>query len=101
MPRVLLACSLGFGVMCSVVNSEMQCVNVSAGRTCLSVVVNVCASFRISVSVPCVLLTCSCLKPCIVKLRNGEVQSICAGASVVVNVAVGISTSNGVRLFVP
>ena len=30
-----------------------------------------------------------------------EVQGICAGASVGVRVAVGISTSSGVRLFVP
>ena len=64
-------------------------------------VVNVSSSFRISVSVPCELFTCGDFKRSIVVLGNGEVQSICAGASVGVNVGVGISTSSGVRLFVP
>ena len=62
MPKVLLACTLGFCIVCSVVDGEEKGVNVRARRTSLCVVVNVCASFRISVSVPCVLFTCRCLE---------------------------------------
>ena len=101
MPGELFACSLGFGIVGAVVDGEVKSVNVRAGRTCLCVVVNVGASFRIRVSVPYVLLACSCLKRCIVMLGNCEVQSVSAVASVGVNVAVGIITSSGVRLFVP
>ena len=50
------------------VDGEVKCVNVCAGRTCLCVVVNVGASFRIRVSVPDVLLASSCLERCIVML---------------------------------
>ena len=64
--------------MGAVVNGEVKCVNVRARRTCLSVVVSVGSSFRIRVSVPDVLLACSCLERCIVMLGNREVQSICA-----------------------
>ena len=78
MPKVLLACTLGFCIVCSVVDGEEKGVNVRARRTSLCVVVNVCASFRIRVSVPDVLLACSCLERCIVMLGNREVQSICA-----------------------
>ena len=101
MPKVLLACSLGFCIVCSVVDGEEKGVNVRARRTYLCVVVSVGASFCVCVSVPYVLLACSCLKRCIVMLGNCEVQSVSAVASVGVNVAVGISTSSGVRLFVP
>ena len=78
MPKVLLACTMGFCIVCSVVDGEEKGVNVRARRTSLCVVVNVCASFRIRVSVPDVLLACSCLERCIVMLGNREVQSICA-----------------------
>ena len=57
MPRVLFASSLCFGVMGAVVDCEVKGVNIGAGRTSLSVVVNVGASFSIGVSVPSVLLT--------------------------------------------
>jgi hypothetical protein len=87
--------------MSSVVDCEVKGVNVRARRTCLCVVVDVGASFSIRVSVPYVLLACSCLKRCIVVLGNCEVQSVSAVASVGVRVAVGIITSSGVRLFVP
>ena len=70
MPKVLLACTLGFCIVCSVVDGEEKGVNVRARRTSLCVVVNVCASFIIRVSVPDVLLACSCLKRCIVMLGN-------------------------------
>ena len=101
MPKVLLACTMGFCIVCSVVDGEEKSVNVCAGRTCLCVVENVGASFRIRVTVPSVLLTCGDFKRSIVVLGNSEVQGICAGASVGVNIGVGISTSSGVRLFVP
>ena len=35
MPRVLLACSLGFGIVRAVVDGEEKGVNVRARRTCL------------------------------------------------------------------
>ena len=83
------------------VDGEEKGVNVRARRTCLCVVVNVGASFSIRVSVPYVLLACSCLECCIVMLGNSEVQSICAGASVSVRVAVGVCARTGVSLFMP
>ena len=101
MPKVLLACTMGFCIVCSVVDGEEKSVNVCAGRTCLCVVIYVCASFSVCVSVPSVLFTCGDFKRSIVVLGNCEVQSVSAGASVGVDVAVGISTSSGVRLFVP
>ena len=64
--------------MSSVVDCEVKGVNVRARRTCLCVVVDVGASFRIRVTVPGVLFTGSCLEGCIVMLGNREVQSICA-----------------------
>ena len=68
MPKVLLACTMGFCIVCSVVDGEEKGVNVPARRTCLCVVVNVGASFSIGVSVPYVLFACSCLERCIVML---------------------------------
>jgi hypothetical protein len=68
MPKVLLACSLGFCIVGAVVDCEVKGVHIGAGRTCLCVVVDVCASFIIRVSVPDVLLACSCLERCIVML---------------------------------
>ena len=59
--------------MSSVVDCEVKGVNVRARRTCLCVVVDVGASFRIRVSVPDVLLASSCLERCIVMLGNSEV----------------------------
>ncbi len=87
--------------MSSVVDCEVKGVNVRARRTCLCVVVNVGASFRIRVSVPGVLFTCGDFKRSIVVLGNCEVQSVSAGASVSVHVVIGICSSSGVSLFVP
>ena len=101
MPKVLLACTMGFCIVCSVVDGEEKGVNVRARRTYLCVVVSVGASFRIRVSVPDVLLAISCLERCIVMLGNREVQSVGAGAIVGVRVAIGINTKSGVSLFVP
>ena len=101
MPKVLLACTMGFCIVCSVVDCEGESVHIGAGRTCLCVVIYVCASFSVCVSVPSVLFTCGDFKRSIVVLGNGEVQSICAGASVGVNVAVGVCARTGVSLFVP
>ena len=64
-------------------------------------VVSVGASFRIRVTVPSVLLTGRDFKRGIVVLRNCEVQSVGAGASVSVRVAVGVCARSGVSLFVP
>ena len=101
MPKVLLACSLGFCIVGAVVDCEVKSVNIGAGKTCLCVVVNVGASFRIRVSVPSVLLTGRDFKRCIVMLGNSEVYGICAGASVGVRVVVGVRASSGVSLFMP
>ena len=87
--------------MSSVVDGEVKSVNVCAGRTCLCVVENVGASFRIRVTVPSVLLTCGDFKRSIVVLGNSKVQGICAGASVGVRVVVGVRASSGVSLFMP
>ena len=55
-PRELLACSLCFDVMCSVVNSEVQ--SVSAGTTvCVIVVVSVYSCGSVSQIMPGVLFT--------------------------------------------
>ena len=78
MPKVLLACTMGFCIVCSVVDGEEKGVNVRARRTCLCVVVDVYSSFSIRVSVPSVLLTCGDFKRSIVVLGNSEVQSVCA-----------------------
>ena len=83
------------------VDCEVKGVNVRARRTCLCVVVDVCASFCVCVSVPYVLFTCRDFKRCIVVLGDSEEQGICAGASVGVNVAVGVCARTGVSLFVP
>ena len=57
-PRVLFACSLCFGVMCSVVNSEVQ--SVSAGTTVsVIVVVSVCSGGSVCQTMPNVLFACS------------------------------------------
>ena len=73
MPRVLFASSLCFGVMGAVVDVEVKGVNIGAGRTCLCVVVDVYSSFSIRVSVPYVLLACSCLESRVVMLGYTEV----------------------------
>ena len=101
MPKVLLACTMGFCIVCSVVDSEVKDVNVCAWRACLCVVVNVGASFSIRVTVPSVLFTVGDYKRCIVVLGNSEVQSVGAGAIVGVRVAIGINTRSGVSLFMP
>ena len=59
--------------MGAVVDGEVKSVNVRAGRTCMCVVIYVCASFRVRVSVPDVLLACSCLESYVVMLRDTEV----------------------------
>ena len=64
--------------MGAVVDCEVKCVNVRARRTCLCVVVDVCASFCVCVSVPYVLFTCRDFKRCIVVLGDSEEQGICA-----------------------
>ena len=87
--------------MSSVVDCEVKSVNGSARRTCLCVVIYVCASFSVCVSVPSVLFTCGDFKRSIVVLGNSEVQSVCAGASVSVCVVIGIYSSRIVGLFMP
>ena len=87
--------------MSSVVDGEVKSVNVRAGRTCLCVVVSVGASFRIRVIVPSVLLTCSCLKRCIVMLVNSEVQSVSAGTTVSVIVVVSVYSCGSVSQIMP
>ena len=87
--------------MGAVVDVEVKGVNIGAGRTCLCVVVSVGASFSIRVTVPSVLFTCGDFKRSIVVLGNCEVQSVGAGASVSVCVAVGVCARTGVSLFVP
>ena len=62
MPCELFACGLCFCVVGAVVDGEVKGVHIGAGRTSLSVVVDVGASFSVCVSVPDVLFTGSCLE---------------------------------------
>ena len=101
MPSVLLTGILVIGVVCAVIDCEVECVDICAGGALLTMVKCICSGCSIGCAVPCVLVTSCHIVSSIVMLINVEVEGVGAGASIIVCIVVGICTALSVVDIVP
>ena len=90
MPSVLLTGILVIGVVCAVIDCEVECVDICAGGALLTMVKCICSGCSIGCAVPCVLVTSCHIVSSVVMLIDVEVESICTRAAIDVSIVVGV-----------
>ena len=101
MPSVLLTGILVIGVVCAVIDCEVECVDICAGGALLTMVKCICSGCSIGCAVPCVLVTSCHIVSGVVMLTDVEVKCICAWAIEVIAIAVCVSSTQVVVYIVP
>jgi len=92
-PRVLLTGILVIGVVCAVIDCEVECVDICAGGALLTMVKCICSGCSIGCAVPCVLVTSCHIVSSVVMLIDVEVESICTRAAIDVSIVVGVGAA--------
>ena len=93
MPRVLLTGILVIGVVCAVIDCEVECVDICAGGALLTMVKCICSGCSIGCAVPCVLVTSCHIVSSVVMLIDVEEESICTGAAIDVSIVVSVGAA--------
>ena len=93
MPSVLLASILVIGVVCAVIDCEVECVDICAGGALLTMVKCICSRCSIGCAVPCVLVTSCHIVSSVVMLIDVEEESICTGAAIDVSIVVNVGAA--------
>ena len=93
MPSVLLTGIMVIGVVCAVIDCEVECVDICAGGALLTMVKCICSGCSIGCAVPCVLVTSCHIVSSVVMLIDVEVESICTGAAIDVSIVVGVGAA--------
>ena len=92
-PSVLLASILVIGVVCAVIDCEVECVDICAGGALLTMVKCICSGCSIGCAVPCVLVTSCHIVSSVVMLIDVEEESICTGAAIDVSIVVSVGAA--------
>ena len=93
MPSVLLTGILVIGVVCAVIDCEVECVDICAGGALQTMVKCICSGCSIGCAVPCVLVTSCHIVSSVVMLIDVEVESICTRAAIDVSIVVGVGAA--------
>ena len=92
-PSVLLTGILVIGVVCAVIDCEVECVDICAGGALLTMVKCICSGCSIGCAVPCVLVTSCHIVSSVVMLIDVEEESICTGAAIDVSIVVSVGAA--------
>ena len=93
MPSVLLTGIMVIGVVCAVIDCEVECVDICAGGALLTMVKCICSGCSIGCAVPCVLVTSCHIVSSVVMLIDVEEESICTGAAIDVSIVVSVGAA--------
>ena len=101
MPSERFTCILIVCIVCAMVDCKIEGVDVCAGRAWLGMVVRVYAACGVILAVPIVSIAGCDMIGCIVMVADCQVQGVCAGTVVDVDVVVCVCASLGIGAIVP
>ena len=96
MPSIAVTSGIRVAVVCALENGQIQSVHIVATRTRLVVIVGVCSRSRIACAVPIVVLASCNMIGQVAAIADGKMQGVRAGATVIVNVSISVSSCGGV-----